>query len=183
MISILKSFALVLFTYITLCASLANAIPLSTADTDEESNIKQLIYIFDEDRSVLNRRYSVQNSDEYFERFERFYSDWHDRLDAIDFANLTHRNQVDFHLLKTHIDRHVYFLDQSKQEFESVREWLPDLDDIMEFINDRRFGKQPNAQQAANRMDNWSREIGELKVELSNSSYLLNRKPVRQIVR
>ncbi|REL38022.1 DUF885 domain-containing protein [Rhodohalobacter sp. SW132] len=173
--TILKSSAVLWFTYIILCASLANATSLFAADTDEESNIKQLIYIFDEDRSVLNRRYSVQNSDEYFERFEQFYSDWYDRLDAIDFDNLTHRNQVDFHLLKTHIDRHVYFLDQSKQEFESVREWLPDLDDIMEFINDRRSGTQPDAQQAANRMDNWAREIGELKEELSNSSYLLNR--------
>jgi len=142
-------------------------------EESENSDIAQLIQIFDEDRSVLERRYSVQHSHEYFDRFEIFFDNWLTRLEEIDFDNLSHRNQVDYHLLHQHIQRRIYFLQQSKQQFESIEHWLPNLDDIMQFINDRRAGTKPDGQQVANRIADWTGQIQLLEQELTSSSPLL----------
>lgn len=164
--------------YFTVLALIAAVLLTTHAESfaeevSEESDIAQLIQIFDEDRSVLERRYSVQHSHEYFDRFETFFDNWLNRLEEIDFDNLSHRNQVDHHLLNQHIQRRIYFLQQSKQQFESVERWLPDLDDIMQFINDRRAGTKPDGQQVANRMANWTEQIQSLEQELTSSSPLL----------
>lgn len=163
------------FTILVLIAavSLTTYTESLAEEASEESDISQLIQIFDEDRSALERRYSVQHSQEYFDRFETFFDSWLNRLEEINFDSLSHRGQVDHHLLSQHIQRRIYFLQQSKQEYESVEKWLPDLDDIMQFINDRRDGTKPDGQQVANRMTEWTEQIQSLEQELTSSSPLL----------
>lgn len=138
-----------------------------------ETDISQLIQIFDQDRAVIQRRYSVEHSHEYFDRFETFFGDWLAKMEEIGFDNLSHQNRVDYHLLKSHIDRRIYFLNQSRRQFESIKRWLPNLDDIMAFINDRRDGKKPDGQHIANRMAEWSAQIESLSQELTSSPPLL----------
>ncbi len=163
------------FTILVLIAavSLTTYTKSLAEEASEESDISQLIQIFDEDRSALERRYSVQHSHEYFDRFETFFDDWLNQLEEIDFDNLSHQHQIDYHLLSQHIQRRIYFLQQSKQEFESIEQWLPDLDKIMQFINDRRAGKKPDGQQVANWMTDWAEQIQSLEQELTSSSPLL----------
>jgi len=134
-----------------------------------------LIEIFDEDDSVLNRRYSVQYSQEYFERFDQFYQDWLNRLDAMDFNSLSHREKVDFHLLKNHIERRNYFMKLDHEQFLAIENWLPDIESIMTFINTRRYGTKPDAKAVAARMVQWSAQVDSLQTLLQSSPPLLKK--------
>src|SRR5690625_7330778 len=46
----------------------------------QNGRMETLIREFDQDEAVLNRKYDVRYSDQYFDRFEQFYSDWSDKL-------------------------------------------------------------------------------------------------------
>ncbi|WP_234572214.1 DUF885 family protein [Rhodohalobacter sp. 614A] len=146
----------------------------SFAFSDDES-IENLIRIFDQDEDVLNRKYSVRHSDEYFNRFEKFYNDWQNRLDELNYEELSQPGKVDYHLLVSHINRRVYFLNRDKEQFENVKQWLPDLNGIMQYINTRRVGTKPDAQNLANEMNQWAIEVETLQSKLQESPMLLKK--------
>lgn len=141
----------------------------------DDVQMSTLIEIFDEDDAVLNRRYNVRYSHEYFERFEQFYGDWLNRLDAIDFEALGHRGKVDFHLLRNHIERRNYFMKLDHEQFLTIEEWLPDIQSIMLFINTRRYGTKPDAKTIAAQMDRWTEQIDSLQAVLQSSPPLLKK--------
>lgn len=142
------------------------------AEPGEESELSLLIRTFEQDESVLGRYYSVRHAPEYFERFEKFYDDWENQLNRIAFENLSHDSQVDYLLLQNHLRRSAYFLESDRERFEGILQWLPDLDEIMVFINDRRIGTKPDAQQVAESMAEWTRQIESLKGELKQAGPL-----------
>jgi hypothetical protein len=92
---------------------------------EAETDLPLLIRTFEQDQSVLNRYYNIRNSSEYFDRFERFYNDYINQMENIDFDQLPHDSQVDFLLLKNHIKR---------LEFEMIAYTPQDLIDIAEYI-------------------------------------------------
>lgn len=158
-------------------------IPISTfsysINTDlEQTDIQLLIQTFDQDEAVLNRKYNVRYSHEYFERFDLFYSDWRERIEAINFDDLTFKDKVDYTLLKNHINRAHYFMNSDKEKFLLIIDWLPDLYSFMEFINDRRVGTQPDAQAIAEWMNSWNKEVDALSNKLESSPPLLRRETV-----
>lgn len=156
-----------------LLLSVNNSFASITYSDDE--GIETLIRIFDQDEDVLNRKYSVQHSDEYFERFEAFYNEWQNRLEELNYGELTQSEKVDYHLLNSHIKRRVYFLERDRKQFQAVKQWLPDLDAIMRYIHTRRVGTKPDAQQLAAEMAQWTDQIDSLRSELQESSPLLKR--------
>ncbi|WP_340105635.1 DUF885 family protein [Rhodohalobacter sp. 8-1] len=152
------------------------AISVSAAQqTSDDVPMSTLIEIFDEDNAVLNRRYNVRYSHEYFERFDQFYGDWLNRLDAIDFEALDHRGKVDFHLLRNHVERRNYFMKLDHEQFLAIEEWLPDIESIMLFINTRRYGTKPDAKTIAAEMDRWTEQIDSLQAALQSSLPLLKK--------
>lgn len=137
-----------------------------------EPNLPLLIQTFDQDESVLNRYYNVRYSEEYFDRFERFYSEWLDRLYNIEFSQLNHDNQIDYLLLQNHIRRAAYFLERRRDSYRAITQWLPDMNTIMAFINERRDGNKPDAQQTAELMTEWTNRVESLKDQLNVSEPL-----------
>lgn len=167
----LFSSALLFLTFLLL--SVNNPIASNTYTNNE--GIETLILIFDQDEDVLNRKYSVKNSDEYFDRFESFYSEWQNRLDELNYIDLAQNEKVDYHLLNSHIKRRIYFLERDRNQFESVKQWLPDLDAIMQYINTRRAGTKPHAQKLAEQMHHWTGQVESLHTELQESPPLLKK--------
>jgi len=141
----------------------------------QEEEIATLIQIFDEDHDVLNRRYHIRYAHEYFDRFELFYQNWLDRVDSIDFDGLDHRGKVDFHLLRNHIERRNYFMKLDHEQFLAIEKWLPETQEIMAFINTRRYGTKPDAKSVASDMNRWVDQIGSLRAELESSPPLMKR--------
>lgn len=147
----------------------------SVESQNNENSVATLIERFDQDDSVLNRRYSVRYSHEYFDRFDQFYQDWLNRLDAIEFNSLSHREKVDFHLLRNHIQRRDYFMKLDHDQFLEIENWLPDISSVMKFINTRRYGTKPDAKAIAAELNRWSEQIDSLQAELESSPPLLKK--------
>lgn len=150
----------------------------NTGIENSDESLSQLIIIFSEDRGALNRKYNVESSPEYFERFEQFYSDWSSRLEAIDFDALPHEEKVDYKLLQNLINSSAYFLEAERRTFESIRHWLPDVESIMELVNERRIGLKPDGQSVAQSMHNWKLQVEELMQEMRNQEVMLRHETI-----
>jgi len=158
---------------------LFSAFPLKEAQAapqaSDDADMATLIRVFDEDEKVLNRRYHIRYSHEYFNRFDEFYREWLNRLEEIDFEALNHRGKVDFHLLRNHINRRNYFMNLDREQFLAIEEWLPDTEAIMAFINTRRYGTKPDAKSVASRMNRWAAQVDSLKGVLESSPPLMKK--------
>jgi len=158
---------------------LFSAFPLKEAQAASQApdavDMATLIRTFDEDDEVLNRRYYIRYSHEYFNRFDEFYQQWLNRLDDLDFDELDHRGKVDFHLLRNHINRRNYFMNLDREQFHAIEKWLPDTETIMAFINTRRYGTKPDAKSVASRMNLWAEQVDSLKSVLESSPPLMKK--------
>jgi hypothetical protein len=93
----------------------------------------------------------------------------------MDFNSLSHREKVDFHLLRNHIQRRNYFMKLDHEQFLAIENWLPDIESIMTFINTRRYGTKPDAKAVAARMVQWSAQVDSLQTLLQSSPPLLKK--------
>lgn len=119
---------------------------LATAQT---SKLADLVTEFETDNWALNRTYIVDESEEYYQRLSKFYSDWKKKMGKIDFASLSQQGKVDFILLKNLVTKREYFLNKDYDAYKEVDEVSNFADDIFPFIKDRRRGKRPNAKKLA----------------------------------
>ncbi|MBO0329068.1 DUF885 family protein [[Muricauda] lutisoli] len=116
----------------------------STAQT---SKLADLVTEFETDNRALNRTYIVDESEEYYQRLSRFYSDWKKRMNDVDFASLSQQGKVDYILLKNLVAKREYFLTQDYDAFKQVNQVSNFAKDIFPFIENRRRGKKPDAKQ------------------------------------
>ena len=139
----------------------------------QNGRMETLIREFDQDEAVLNRKYDVRYSDQYFDRFEQFYSDWSDKLEEIPFGTLSSSEKTDYLLLKNHLERQHYFMNREKERFESVAQWVPGIEEFMEFIQQRRIGTAQQGAATAEWMNSWAEQITQLHNHLAESEPLL----------
>jgi uncharacterized protein (DUF885 family) len=81
---------------------------------------------YDTDESYTSRFAHVDWSEERFERMERFYRSWLERLEAMEYATLPASERIDFHLLRTHA---LWNLDR----LEVQRRRLAEMEDLLPF--------------------------------------------------
>ncbi|MFT0716141.1 DUF885 family protein [Flagellimonas lutimaris] len=130
---------------------------LATAQT---SKLADLVTEFEADNWALNRTYIVDESEEYYQRFSTFYSDWKKKMADVDFASLSQQGKVDYILLKNLVTKGEYFLNQDYDSFKEVSEVSNFAKDIFPFIENRRRGKKPDAKQLAQVFQDASDVIG-----------------------
>ncbi|MDR9415587.1 MAG: hypothetical protein RI564_04830 [Gracilimonas sp.] len=128
-------------------------------------SIAEMITTYQADYGALDRKYSVQPSDEYFDRFDRFYSNWMNELEMLDFDALTHPEQVDYLLFKNVLERSAYFLNAERKHFDSIKAFIPAKDEAMKFINLRRVGTSMEGKDIARWFNNWAKEVGEKRTD------------------
>ncbi|MDF0717106.1 DUF885 family protein [Muricauda sp. 334s03] len=117
--------------------------------TAQNSKLADLVTEFEADNWALNRTYNVEESEEYYQRFSRFYDDWDTKMSALDFGSLSQQGKVDYVLLKNLVTKGKYFLDQDYEAFGEVAEVSHFIKDIFQFIKDRRRGKKPESKELA----------------------------------
>lgn len=134
-------------------------------------SVADLITIYRADYGALSRKYDVRASEQYYERFERFYQDWLSALDDVSFdGNMTQTEKVDYTLLKNSIQESLYFLQKDKERFGQIKTYLPAPDSIMEFITQRRTGTNFEGKEIAGKFNNWLKETESLHAKLKNSA-------------
>lgn len=130
-----------LFTFLAVCTwCLTQA---------KASDLYETVTRFEEDKGVLMRKYSVRESEEYYERFQSFYSDWLKELNRIDFEALSQEGKVDYLMLKNKIEKNAYFLQQDYDAYKEVRYVADFATPLYAFIKTRRIGTEPEAKDVA----------------------------------
>ncbi|WP_426326272.1 DUF885 family protein [Pedobacter sp. R-06] len=112
------------------------------AQTNEASLLSPLINQYQSDETMLNRKYTLKRSEEYFKRMERFYTEWQKQLKALPFNKLTVNERVDYILLKRDIGSDSASLQQNYAEFRSSIFTLPFAKILLDFEAKRRIGQQ-----------------------------------------
>ncbi|MEX2602605.1 MAG: DUF885 domain-containing protein, partial [Gracilimonas sp.] len=143
--------------------------------TVSAQSISDMITTYRADHGALDRKYSVQPSDEYFERFDRFYAEWLAELEAMNFDALSHPEQVDYLLFRNDLERSFYFLNAEHNRFNNITRYLPAKDEIMLFINQRRVGSSMDGKVVAGRFNEWEKEIQAKKEVLKSGGVLAKR--------
>ncbi|SMO69994.1 DUF885 family protein [Gracilimonas mengyeensis] len=137
--------------------------------------IAEKITMYEADHGALNRKYSVQPSDEYFERFDRFYAGWLTNLESVDFENLSRAEQVDYLLFKNELQRSAYFLEAEEERFAKIEAFIPAKDNAMAFINKRRVGDSMEGKKVANWFSAWTEDISTAQSKLEAHGMLTKR--------
>jgi uncharacterized protein (DUF885 family) len=122
---------------------------MATAGISQESKLADLVTEFEADDWALNRTYNIDESEEYYQRFSKFYTDWQKRMSNLDFSSLSQQGKVDYVLLKNLITKRAYLLNQDYNDFKEVAEIADFTKDVFPFIKERRRGKKPDAKQWA----------------------------------
>ena len=71
---------------------------------NEASALSPFINQYQADETMLNRKYTLKRSEEYFERMQRFYSEWMAKLKALPFNKFNVNERVDYILLKRKLE-------------------------------------------------------------------------------
>ena len=169
--STMKRFLSLLFIF-ALLISVANPLKGQASKT---STIVDLITVYQADYGALSRKYAVNPTNEHFDRFDKFYSDWLKKLDGINFNGLNQSEKIDFTLFKNDLTSSHYFLKAERKQYQEISSYLPATDSIMEFINQRRVGTSMKGREIADRFNTWEKEISQKKSELEQTILLSKR--------
>ncbi|MFI5450956.1 DUF885 family protein [Pedobacter sp. UC225_61] len=139
------------------------ATQLSNAQSNEASIVSPFINQYQADETMLGRKYTLKRSEEYFQRMERFYTDWLTKLKTLPFTKLNVNERVDYTLLKRDINSDSRSLEEAYTEFKNTNFTIPFAKAMLDFEQKRRVGKQQNGKQ--------TEEIfGKLKDDINNAT-------------
>ncbi len=126
---------------------------------------------FKADVTALNRTYTIKESYEYYQRFTTFYKSWEERLTSIDFEQLSRDGKADYISLKNLINRENYQLQSDFTEFKEVATVVDFADDIYTFIQERRRGKRPDAENLSKVLSKSHKDIDQKITALKNKPF------------
>ncbi|MES2416720.1 MAG: DUF885 family protein [Bacteroidota bacterium] len=130
--------------------------------SNEASAISPLINQYRADETMLNRKYVLKRSEEYFSRMEHFYAAWLSRLKTVPFTKLTVNERVDYVLLRRDINADTRMLQQNYTEFKTTKFAIPFSATLIDFEGKRRIGKQQDGEVIA-------AAFGKLKDNIDNT--------------
>ncbi|MFA6276852.1 MAG: DUF885 family protein [Pedobacter sp.] len=147
---------------------------VSNAQSNEESSVSAFINQYQADETMLGRKYTLKRSEEYFQRMERFYTDWLTKLRTLPFANLNVNERVDYTLLKRDINTDFRTLQESYTEFKNTNFTIPFAKAIIDFEQKRRVGKQQNAKETEEIFSKLKDDIDNATKAVLNQQLTLN---------
>ncbi len=113
-------------------------VPDMTRLAGSTSELRDLVDRFALDRQALQRFYTVPGSNERRARLRAFQRAWLDALPKIGFAKLSREGQVDYVLLRNHIEYSLKLLDREERYERETDPLLPFEEDIIKLQEDRQ---------------------------------------------
>ncbi|MGH9370873.1 MAG: DUF885 family protein [Vicinamibacterales bacterium] len=113
-------------------------VPDMTRLATTTSELRDLVDRFALDRQALQRFHSVSGSNERRARLRAFEHAWLESLPAIDFAKLSREGQVDYILLRNHIEYSLKLLDREERRERDTDPLLPFEENIVKLQEDRQ---------------------------------------------
>jgi len=131
----------ILFFLVFIASQITIAKSQSPID-NEASLLQPYINQYQSDKSMLNRKYAMKRTDQYFVRMQKFHQDWLMKLNALPFPKLSSNEKVDYILLKRDIGVDAKNLQLAQKEYRENSYLVPFASTIIDFEQKRRVGKQ-----------------------------------------
>ena len=101
------------------------------------------------DLRTLERKYSMHESQEYYDRINQHYNDWLATIEKIDFDQLSYDGKMDYILFRNHILKSQFLQQLEEEAFQKV-EFVTDFaSDLYQFVSNRRRGGLVNGKDEA----------------------------------
>jgi uncharacterized protein (DUF885 family) len=135
-----------------------------------------------DDRS-LSRSDSTPMSAERSKRRDQFYETWLKTLEDIDFGALPHTGQVDYVLLRNHLERERTRLAHQDGRDDEMRPLLPFATIITEFDTARRQMKPIDSPRAAERLTELAKQTDEARKAIDDKKTTASRQVANRAIR
>jgi uncharacterized protein (DUF885 family) len=122
---------------------------LLTAQKGGAGSVYELINQYNADAMLLQRKYVIKQSPEYFDRMKVFFNSWIAKLKAQSFASYSASDKVDYVLLKRNILRDQTQLQNDQKEYHAIVSAFPFAKYIAAFEAKRRVGQQQPGKEVA----------------------------------
>ena len=143
------------------------------AQSNEASLVSPLITQYQADETMLNRKYTIKRSEEYFSRMDRFYTSWLAKLKALQFDKLNVNERVDYILLKRDINADERTSKENYTEFKNTSYTIPFAQPILDFELKRRVGKQLDGKQTAEIFEKLTAAINSTTKSVNNLQLII----------
>lgn len=154
-------FALLLFVHVLAFAQ------------NEASLIQPLINQYQADENMLNRKYALKKSSEYYTRMQQFYTGWLGQLQAIPFAKLSTNERVDYILLKRDINADAKANQLVYQEYLTNSFAVPFAALIADFEKKRRIGTQQDGSVVVENFERLKEQVAETTKAFNSAKLVL----------
>lgn len=148
----------------------------ATSDQVPDHEIFQLVNEFNADYGSLRRFYRIRNSPERRNRLTVFFNEYLLKLQKFPFDQLSKSSQVDYLLLKKHLEKKLYNLEVEEKEYVSLSKWIKPAESLYELEKQRRRGKYMDGAKVAsqlieieNALNDKSEELQKLKPTFSKA--------------
>lgn len=132
------------------------------SQNSQTSEIHDLMVNYDADRGSLSRFYFLPGSPERRERLHSFYQEYLEKLNAINFDEISQSGKVDYILLKNRLLRQIDLIQDERKYHQALPLYVEYLKPIYEIEQKRRRGLQLDAAQVAATYDRINSGIKEL---------------------
>ena len=136
------------------------------------SNVRDLLERFAIDRDALHRALPPSFAPAHQERLSRFYDEWQDAIDTVDFDALSHDEQADAALFRNLLDRERFDLHIAEQRRNETASLLPFTSVIVELNAELRQMARPNPIRAAEQLDAIRNELDEKTKDMASGSVI-----------
>lgn len=144
------------------CGSIEAQTRSSLDNYYQSSELLPLITNYDADKGNLTRFYTIINSPERRERFQKLDNDYLNELNKLNFDKLTVSSQVDYLLFKRNIENELWFLNKEEKEFNAIKKFVPFADSIYRYEQLRRRGAYLNSEAIAHQLFQFNQQIQQL---------------------
>ncbi len=159
--------SLMLITTTALAQPAAKA-PLMT----QTSEVHHLMVQYEADRGSLYRFYTIANSPERRERFQKFYKEYLLQLEAMPFDKLSMDGKVDYILFRRNLGNELRLLNKEQEEYSKIEKYFPFAAPVYELEKKRRRGASPDAAQLARDFNQWKKAVDSNAVLVQHGSLI-----------
>ncbi len=133
------------------------------------SEMRDFIDRYSTNRAGLQRFYSIGSSPVRLDRLDRFYREWRERLEEVDFTPLDLYGRIDWLLMRTHLDRELVRIEHERERLAEVEPLMPYAAAIIEFEESRRRMEPLDPRQAAERLNTITEQVEKLQQAMQDS--------------
>ncbi len=93
------------------------------------------------DRGTLERKYTLKETQEYYDRISQLFDDWLGYIETVDYEGLSSDGKIDYLQFRNFLRKAVFFHELEEQDFREVAFVTDFAEELYQFIRERRRGK------------------------------------------